>query len=192
PGLHRTGGAHGAARGPAGRAVPAALIAVLAVLDLGSVSWAVLARATGPIARVMAAPEPELAKIGAREPWVRVSSTRDVGFVPGAPVVNRRDYEFYSNDWIRWRAHTLGGTHGAVPALWRNMSDITKSYAALCALGVVYMSADPGPGWTARSYEPIFRGPRENVYRLRGALGRVYKVPEVVVPGNDIAVIAAM
>jgi len=173
--------------------VPAALIAVLAVLDLGSVSWPVLARATGPVARVMAAPEPELAKIGAHEPWVRVSSTRDVAFVPGAPVVNRRDYEFYSNDWIRWRAHTLGGTHGAVPALWRNMSDITKSYAALCALGVVYMSADPGvAGWSGRSYEPIFRGPRENVYRLRGALGRVYAVPEVVAPGNDIVVIGAM
>jgi hypothetical protein len=191
--LWRTRAANGSARGPAGRAVPAALIAVLAVLDLGSVSWPVLARATGPVARVMAAPEPELAKIGAHEPWVRVSSTRDVAFVPGAPVVNRRDYEFYSNDWIRWRAHTLGGTHGAVPALWRNMSDITKSYAALCALGVVYMSADPGvAGWSGRSYEPIFRGPRENVYRLRGALGRVYAVPEVVAPGNDIVVIGAM
>jgi hypothetical protein len=140
----------------------------------------------------MAPAEPELAKIGAREPWVRVSSTRDVAFVPGAPVVNRRDYEFYSNDWIRWGARTLGGTHGAPPALWRRMGDITKSYGAMCALGVAYMSADPGPSWGERDYEPFFHGPRENVYRLRGALGRVYAVPEVVEPGNDIAVIAAM
>jgi hypothetical protein len=170
----------------------AAGLVALVVLDLGSVSYPVLARATGPLSSVMAAPEPELAKIGAREPWVRVSSTRDVAFVPGAPVVNRRDYEFYSNDWIRWRARTLGGTHGAPPALWRRMGDITRSYGAMCALGVVYMSADPGPAWGERDYEPFFRGPRESVYRLRGALGRAYAVPEVVAPGNDIVVIAAM
>jgi hypothetical protein len=176
----------------AGPAVAAAGLAALVVLDLGSVSWPVLARATGPLARVLEAPEPELARIGAREPWARVSSTRDVGFVPGAPVVNRRDFEFYSNDWIRWRARTLGGTHGAPPALWRRMGDITRSYGAMCALGVVYMSADPGPPWSERQFEPFFRGPRETVYRLRGALGRAYAVPEVVAPGNDIAVISAM
>ena len=187
------GAAPGAA--PAARLtgpVAAAALAALAVLDLGTGSWPVLARATGPLARVLAAPEPELARIGAREPWARVSSTREVGFVPGAPVVNRRDYEFYSNDWIRWRARTLGGTHGAPPALWRRMGNITRSYGAMCALGVVYMSADPGPAWSERHFEPFFRGPRENVYRLRGAMGRTYAVPEVVAPGNDIAVISAM
>jgi len=184
-------GAATPARVPA-PALAAAALAALVVLDLGSVSWPVLTRATGPLDKVLAAPEPELAKIGAREPWTRVSSTRDVAFVPGAPVVNRRDYEFYSNDWIRWRARTLGGTHGAPPALWRRMGDITRSYGAMCALGVVYMSTDPGPAWDAEHFEPFFRGPRENVYRLRRALGRVYTVGEVVEPGNDIAVIAEM
>jgi hypothetical protein len=106
--------------------------------------------------------------------------------------VNRRDYEFYSNDWIRWRARTLGGTHGAPPALWRRMGDVTRSYGAMCALGVVYMSANPGTQWDERQFDPFFRGPAENVYRLRGALGRVYAVPEVAAPGNDIAVISAM
>jgi hypothetical protein len=104
-----------------------------------------------------------------------------VAFVPGAPVVNRRDYEFYSNDWIRWRARTLGGTHGAVPALWRNMSDITRSYGRAVRPRRGLHVADPGvAGWSGRSYEPVLPRPRENVYRLRGALGRVYAVPEVV------------
>jgi hypothetical protein len=180
------------ARAQRGAGLSAAGLAALVAFDLGTVSWPMLARATGPLERVLAAPEPELAKIGAREPWVRVSSTRDVAFVPGAPVVNRRDYEFYSNDWIRWRARTLGGTHGAPPALWRRMGDVTRSYGALCALGVVYMSSDPGTPWSEGQFEPYFRGPREIVYRLRGALGRVYAVPEVASPGNEIAVITEM
>src|SRR5262249_24912268 len=185
----RTGGAAARLAGPG---VAAAALVVLVAFDLGTVSGPVLARATGPLATILAAPEPELAKIGAREPRVRVSSTRDVAFVPGAKVVNRRDYEFYSNDWIRWRAHTLGGTQGARPALWQNMSKVTRSYAVMCAFGVAYMSADPGPLWPAGRYDAIFQRPREIVYRLRGPLGRAYAVPEVIAPGNDVLVIHSM
>ena len=72
------------------------------------------------------------------------------------------------------------------------MSEITRSYGALCAFGVTYMSSDPGPPWNERQFEPVFQGPRENVYRLRGALGRAYTVPEVVTLGSDVQVISAM
>ena len=178
------------AQGP--RSAAAAGLAALAALDLGSVSWPMLHKATGPLERVLARPMPELARIGAREPWARVSSTRELPTAADRTMTSRREYEFYSNDWIRWRARTLGGDHGAPPALWRSMGNITRSYGAMCAFGVTYMSADPGAPWSERQFETVFRGPSEIVYRLRGALGRAYAVPEVVAPGNDILVIRSM
>ncbi|HEY2954712.1 MAG TPA: YfhO family protein [Candidatus Eisenbacteria bacterium] len=179
------------ARGPRSPRAAAGLVA-LATLDLASVTAPILRRSTGPYPSVLAAPAPELARLGAREPWVRVSSARHVPSRPGTRIGTRRDFEIYSNDWIRWRARSLGGTHGAPPALWREMSDITRSYGAMCAFGVAYMSSDPGPAWDERRFETVYRGAGEVVYHLRAALGRVYAVPEVVSLGNNVAVIRAM
>ena len=178
----------GSRRAPLARA---GLVA-LTCLALGTVSWPLLHRATGRREEIAAAPAPELAKIGAREPWARVMSTRRVPAIPGQPLFSFRDVEFYSNDWVSWRAHSLGGNHAALPAVWGAAGDLTRRFAALRALGVTYVSADPGPAWDASRYQRVFEGPREVVYRLNGALTRAYAVPVVAKPGGDDVVLAAM
>ena len=165
---------------------------VMAMLGHASVSWPILQRQSGPLERIAAAPEPELARLGAREPAMRVSSTRRVPSAPGQPIQSARDVEFYSNDWIRWRAHALGGNHGALPALWRPMGPVTRSFGALRALGVGYMSADSAAHWSADRFEEVHRDPGEVVYRLRGALGRAYAVPRIEHRLNDRDVLHAM
>ncbi|MGH7740797.1 MAG: YfhO family protein [Candidatus Eiseniibacteriota bacterium] len=169
----------------------AALVALMCV-GLGTISVPLLAEATGTKESLAAAPEPELGKIGAREPWTRVMSTRRVPSVPGQPILTFRDVEFYSNDWVHWRAHSLGGNHGALPALWRSAGDLTRSVAAQRALGVTYVSADPGAVWDPSLYERVYQSGGEVVYRLRGALSRAYTVGVVAKPGDDDVVIAAM
>jgi len=159
---------------------------------LAIISMPLIAHNTGLRAAIEAAPAPELARIGAREPWARVMSTRRVSSVPGARIQSFRDVEFYSNDWVSWRAHALGGNHGALPAVWRQAGDLGRSLAALRALGVVYVSADGDAAWDDRSYERVSFTPNEVVYRIRGALSRAYAVPLVAKPGDDDVVIEAM
>ncbi|HTM56947.1 MAG TPA: hypothetical protein VL123_00880 [Candidatus Udaeobacter sp.] len=172
--------------------IAAAAVVLLTTLGLGSALWPVLRRSSGPPSRIAAAPMPELARVGARAPWARVSSTRWVPSNPADTIRVKRDIEFYSNDWIRWRAHSLGGDHGALPAIWRPMAAVTRSFGALRALGVVYMSADSNAHWSAERFEEIHRDPREVVYRLRGALGRAYAVTRVEHRVTDGEVLAAM
>src|SRR5262249_28600963 len=88
-------------------------------------------------------PPPALARLGAQQHTARVSSAR----LEGAVTTAARAVEFYANDWITWRARSLGGTHGAVSDAWRVASNLTRSHAAMRALGVVYMSAHRGPPW---------------------------------------------
>jgi hypothetical protein len=72
------------------------------------------------------------------------------------------------------------------------MGNLTRSYQAVCALGVTFMSGDPGPAWSPNLFERVHEDSGEVVYRLRRALGRVYAVPIVVEPGNDLDVVEAM
>jgi hypothetical protein len=164
------------------------MLVIVVVLDLGSVTMPILRSWTGPVARIEAAPRPELARLGAAEPSARVSSTRRVPADPTRELVSSRDIEFYSNDWIRWRARALGGNHGALPAYWWDLAEATRNYNAMCALGVVYMSGDPGPPWDSTLFARVSERPDEVVYRLRRALGRAYAVRFVRALGNDAAV----
>jgi hypothetical protein len=171
--------------------VPAAAT-LLIVLDLGSVSWPALSRATGSPEVLDARAMPELARLGAAEPTARVSSTRIIEVDPTLTVAKRGGQEWMSNDWISWRARALGGDHGALPDRWRIMGDLPRSYRAMVALGVVYMSAPAGQQWPPDLFESVYEGPDETVYRLRRALGRAYAARRVVAPGSDRAVVDAM
>jgi hypothetical protein len=206
--LFRLRGAPGAARGAATRggddaartaprlpwqvAVAAVALPVVLVADLGSVLRPALARSTGPAPVLHSTPMPELARIGAAEPHVRVASARP-------PVVNapgreglEPQAEFLINDWIRWRARSLGGGHSAKPAVWREGGALFRSYAAMCALGVVYISLAPGASFDPALFEKVRETGDEVVLRVRAALGRLYAVPRVVAAGNDVATVEAM
>jgi hypothetical protein len=181
-----------AGRGRRGAALAGAGAVALVIVDLGTVSWPPLARGTGPPQRLEARTMPALARIGFADPTVRVFSTRHIVADPSETVAKRSGLEFSSNDWIYWRARALGGDHGALPDRWRFSGNLTHRYAAVCALGVGFMSADPGPAWDASQFERVYEDSSEVVYRLRGALGRAYTVSTVVAPGNDLAVNQAM
>ena len=169
-----------------------ALAVALVILDLGSVTWPMLARATGPQAALTAQPVNALARLGARDHRARVSSTRLVVADSPTAVARSGGLEFYLNDWIDWRAHSLGGNHGALPDRWRLAKDLPRSYRAMCGLGVVYMSGAPGPAWDSLLFQVVHRDSAEVVYRLRHALGRAYAVGLVVAPGDDETLVQAM
>lgn len=165
---------------------------LLIVVDLGSVSWPALRRATGSPEELAARPMPELARLAVEDHTVRVSSTRTIEADPTLTVAKRGGQEFFSNDWISWRARSLGGDHGALPDRWRIMGDLPRSYGAMAALGVVYMSAPGGQAWPEELFERVYDAPGEVVYRLRRALGRAYASRRVLAPGSDAAVVQAM
>jgi hypothetical protein len=174
-----------------GRLSAAALPMVLA-FDLGSLMLPILSRSTGPRDVLYATPMPELARMGAADPHARVLSARP----PAANAPGRAGLEpqaeFFINDWIRWRARALGGGHSAAPAVWRAAPDLLSSYPALCALGVVYMSTAPGAAPDSTLFRKVRETGDEAVYRLTGALSRLYAVPRVVSAGNDVATVGHM
>jgi hypothetical protein len=177
-----------------GRASDAATLALplVMVLDLGSVVQPILARSSGPAALLHATPMPELARIGAAEPHVRVASARPpLANAPGRAGLEPQA-EFLINDWIRWRARSLGGGHSAPPSIWSAGGELLSSYAALCALGVVYASLEPGRGIDTTQFDKVREAPDEVVCRLRGALGRLFTVPRVVATGNEVATVRSM
>jgi hypothetical protein len=165
----------------------AALVVLMAV-DLATITIPFVAHGSGTSEQLAAPAPPALARIGRGEPTARISSARLQH--PGTPAA--RAVEFYTNDWIPWRAHALGGTHGAVPSAWRIASDLTRSLGAMRALGVTYMSSNAGAPWDSARYTVVATGDDEIVYRLRGALGRAYPVERVLALGSDVAVVRAM
>jgi hypothetical protein len=135
---------------------------------------------------------PELAKIGAAEPHVRVASARP----PVANAAGRGGLEpqaeFLINDWIRWRARALGGGHSAAPSVWRLGGALLRSNASLAALGVTYVSVAPAMGFDPARFEQVRATGDEVVCRMRGAVGRLFAVPRVIAAGNDVAAVEAM
>ena len=77
-------------------------------------------------------------------------------------------------------------------AIGRPMGQETRSFGALRALGIGYVSADSGAHWSADHFEEVHRDPQEVVYRVRGALGRAYAASAVRQLPEDRDVLAAM
>ena len=174
------------------RGIAAVLLPLVLVVDLGSVVKPVLARASGPAAILNSTPMPELARIGAAESHVRVASARPpVANAPGRAGLEPQA-EFLINDWIRWRARALGGGHSAAPGVWRLGGELLRSFPALEALGVVYVSLPPAAGFDPALFEKVRETGDEVVCRLRGAPGRLFAVPSVIASGNDVAAVQLM
>jgi len=176
----------------AGRAFAAVALPLLLVADLGSVVKPTLARSTGPTSVLASAPMPELARRAAAETHVRVASTRPPN--PNAPgrAGLEPQAEFNTNDWIRWRARAIGGGLSAAPGIWREAGRLLAGYQSLCALGVTYVSFVPGANFDTTFFEKVGEFPDEVVCRVRGAPGRLYAVPSVISPGNDLATVDFM
>jgi hypothetical protein len=177
--------------GRAGPIARAALVALLAI-DLGSIAIPAARRASGPASALGPLPAPELAKVAAAHPSARVWSTRRMRATPEYPDTTIPRQEAMTNDWIAWRARNMAGDHGAPPAFWRTLRQVSPTLPSVAALGVTYVSAEAGPAWDSTLFERIAERPDEVVYRFRGALGRTYAVPEVVAPGDDGQILARM
>jgi hypothetical protein len=174
------------------RGIAAAALLLVLVADLGSVMKPILARSSGPAAILNSTPMPELARIGAAESHVRVASARPpVANAPGRLGLEPQA-EFLFNDWIRWRARSLGGGHSAKPSVWSAGGELLRSFPSLVALGVVYVSLPPAAGFDPALFEKVRETGDEVVCRLRGALGRLFAVPSVIASGNDVATVQLM
>jgi hypothetical protein len=168
------------------------LLPFVLAADLGSVVKPILARTTGSPQVLTSTPMPELARIGAAESHARVASARPpVANAPGRAGLDPQA-EFLINDWIRWRARSLGGGHSAEPSVWRAGGELLRSVPALEALGVVYVSLPPAVNFDPALFEKVRETGDEVVCRLRGALGRLFAVPRVIATGNDIATVQLM
>jgi Bacterial membrane protein YfhO len=182
------------ARGGTIARVATAALVVLLALDLGLVSRPLLTRATGrPSDLAAPAPRP-LVLLTAADHTARAFPARNVERDLSRPLDNTRLFEFASNYWISWRARSLAGNHGAVPAVWRPIvqRELTRWYPVACAFGAVYIAADSGAAMDTSLYAVVPGSGDPPVYRLRRALGRAYSVELVAAPGNDLAVVDAM
>jgi hypothetical protein len=166
--------------GRAALAIPASL-ALIVIVDLGSVSVPMLWRATGPRSRLDPPPPIPIARVAAGDPLSRALSLERASFL--------------SNDWVSWRARSLAGNHAAVGRHWEDLmgDGLLSRYPALCSFAVRYVAGNdqvridttlcdrlPVPGTTA------------TVLRLKETLPRAYTVPRVESRDTDEDVIAAV
>ncbi len=159
----------GRARGVAWAGVVA--LALMAI-DLAAVDAPFLRRANGDLDAIRHPRAPESATLAASEPVFR-------GLGPARGL-------FFSNDWIRWKARSVGGNHPAVNRAWDDLlkRGLFTAPPVLRALAVKYVSVGPGeldPEW----FERLRAGP-EGLWRVKRALSRAYAVPEVrSLPSED-------
>jgi Bacterial membrane protein YfhO len=165
----------------AGRRVAMLAALALLALDLGTVDVPFLTANEGPAARLAAASPPQIALAAAADPLERAMPL-DVALTN-------------TNDWIRWRAHSVAGVHGAIDRDWNALmgAGLATHYEALCACAVGYTvipansPAQPGL-WTR-----IGDGGRgTSIVRLTRALPRAYCVQRVDAPGGRADVLAAL
>ncbi len=175
---------------PISRLTPWLLLAVLAI-DLGTVSVPHLKSATGTT-EFISPPQPTaLASFTAHEPGARAHSVRRAIISPNG----RAEFsEAYTNFWISWRAPTLGGIHGAFPDVWRPVfeNQLTRYFQVLRAFGVVFYASDSKSPADSRIFERVSPEGTDPVYRILGALGRAYTVPQVVLLEDDQKVSESM
>ncbi len=166
---------------PGARLVGPALVLLLAT-DLGMVSIPTLRSATGARDRLAPPPVSRLARLTAAEPHIRASSQWQREFL-------------LNNDWVSWRVPWLGGSHGTPPRRWNELmgTGLVGHAAVQRALAVRYVSNIAGSEMDSSDYERVpDPGSSVSLWRLRGALSRAYAVPQVLAPGNDVAVLSAM
>ena len=179
-------------RARAGSRVARIALVALVALDLAVVAIPDVWRSSGSPSRVAPPPPPLLASVAARDPHARVY----VGAaepVAAAGLAMGHYAEAYTNFWVSWRVRSLTGNHGAFPAVWQTVMErqLTRSANVLRAWGVSYYDLDRsvplGEGDT-----PLAEDARSRVFRLPGALGRVYAVPAVVALPDVAKIVFAM
>ena len=156
-----------------------ALPLALMVFDLAVVDVPYLRRATGDLTWLEHPRPPGSAVLAAREP-------RQRGLDPARG-------RFFANDWIRWKARSVGGNHPAVNRAWDDFlkRELFMSAPVLRALAVKYVSVGPGeldPAW----FERLRAGPEGGLWQVKRALPRAYAVPEVRSAGSEVDVLGAL
>lgn len=165
-----------------------ALLTVLLVTDLIPHDLGVIRASAGPPRMLEAPPPPALARVLAVDPSVR-------GVHTDRPL-------FFTNDWVSWRARSLGGLHGAAPLRWDELRgrDLFGRYSIMCAFGLRYIASDSALYDHPELFERVSVAgaanpagrPGPGVWRLLHALPRAYPVSRVLAPGNDEAVVHAL
>jgi len=151
------------------RGLVAATMMALVMIDLGSVSWPLLHRSTGPIERLNAPTISDLGRAGASDPRFRVASLD-----PSA---------FYSNRWIDWRVRSISGLHGAVPRAWDDLMSrqLLGQTAVFRALSVRFVGGENVQLNDTRDFEPLnAQGRWPSVFQLRNPLPRAFAVRQVI------------
>jgi len=101
-----------------------------------------------------------------------------------------------SNDWVRWRVPSVGGSHGVPPRRWSELAGSGYMFlpAVLRALGVGYVSVFGRDSVPPHGFEPVSSagaaGPA--LWRVRDPLPRARAVTTLLAPTNDPAVLYAM
>lgn len=159
------------------RLLPAAFaaIAVLGFVDLGSVTLPETRGYTGPRTDLTAPPAPPHAAAAAADPLHRVYA------------LDTR--QFFSNDWIAWRARTVSGLHGATPRWWGEVrrNNLLLWDGFVRAVAVRYVGGREFAVQDSARYELV-----NGVLARRDALPRAYAVGQVAAAAHDSLVVQAM
>ena len=167
---------------PKATAFAVAGMLLIAAFDLGRVSVLFMHLSSAPRSALAASPLPPIARLAADEPLFRVSTATYDSLV-------------LHNQWIPWRARSIGGGHGVPPLLWAQVasSGLLQRASALRAMSVRYVVVPPGARPDESDFERVTAtDSAATIWRVRSALPRAYAVPAVRAPGNDMAVMSAM
>lgn len=160
------------------RAMSIGVVALVAV-DLALVSVPFLGRQVGMAASLEHPESVPIARLAAANPRFRA-----VDLTPG---------RFYSNDWIRWRARSLSGVHGATLRTWDELmrGNLLGADAVMRAFAVRWLGG-VGSMADTTGYERAWDTGQDTVWILRGTMARAYAVPRVVSRSDDRLVTAEM
>jgi hypothetical protein len=114
---------------------------------------------------------------------------------PGHRAMAVRHGQFFSNQWIRWRARSVSGFHPAVSLAWADLrrAGLLGQISVMRALAVGYVSGEVRDSGDTALFERVADSPLgDPVWRLRGARPRASAVSRVVVADGEGAVLAAL
>jgi hypothetical protein len=158
-----------------GAAMPAASLPLAVAwlgLDLGLLDRLHLARATGDLTALGHAP-PTVARLAAADPRFRAMALRRG--------------QFFSNDWIRWRARGIAGFHPAAPLRWADLrrTGLLGADPMMHALSIAWISGDIRGTEDTTRFAPLPSPADDRAWQVRGARPRAAAVTSVRAASSD-------
>jgi hypothetical protein len=162
-------------------AASAPLLGAVLLLDLGSVNVGTLRRSTGDLETLRRREPPMVARLAASDPLHRAMALRQG--------------QFFSNEWMRWRARSISGYHPAVSLAWAELrsTGLLGRPQVIRALAIGYVSGEVRGTADTTLFERVPESTADDpVWRVRGARARAVAVSRVLPVADEHTVLTAL